>query len=104
MSFLDQTLVVKHMNESSITKDQESFSLVNNSLEENFGRRVDANQLMMFDASKLEVTSSSFNSRPPPQEYNSAGVKAAADDIVIRDERGDLYSGSSQQEVSLLDA
>ena len=31
VSLLDETIVVKHINESAITKDQESVSLINDS-------------------------------------------------------------------------
>ena len=32
VSLLDETIVVKHINESAITKDQESVSLINDSI------------------------------------------------------------------------
>lgn len=36
VSLLDETIVVKHINESAITKDHESFLLGDKSLDENF--------------------------------------------------------------------
>ena len=49
---MDETLVVKHINEISIGHD--SFSFVDKSIESNFIRRVSDEQIMMFDASKLD--------------------------------------------------
>lgn len=60
---LDETFVVKHINESAITKDQESFSLAESSIEglNNLQRPPAAytqEQIMnMFDASKMDNSS-----------------------------------------------
>ena len=62
VSVLDETVVVKHINDSAITKDHESFSLVASSLnDENFMNRpaVDTREhiINMFDASKMDNSS-----------------------------------------------
>lgn len=54
VSLLDETIVVKHINESAITKDYESFHLCDKSLDENFIQKLQQEQIMMFDASKLD--------------------------------------------------
>ena len=41
VSLLDETVVVRQINESAITKDQESFSLAELSLEEQLLHRMD---------------------------------------------------------------
>ena len=62
VSLLEETFVVKHINESAITKDHESFSLVESSInDENYLHRptVDTHEqiMNMFDASKMDNSS-----------------------------------------------
>ena len=62
VSLLDETVVVKQINDSAITKDHESFSLVASSLnDENLLNRpqVDTREhiINMFDASKMDNSS-----------------------------------------------
>ena len=56
VSLLDETLVVKHINESAIYKDHESFSVADSSLGANLLRGLQNEYIMMFDASKLDYT------------------------------------------------
>jgi hypothetical protein len=57
VSLLDETFVVKHINESAIYKDHESFSLADSFLGANMLRGLQQNEdVMMFDASKLDYT------------------------------------------------
>ena len=62
VSLLDETVVVKQINDSAITKDHESFSLVASSFnDENLLNRpqVDTREhiINMFDASKMDNSS-----------------------------------------------
>ena len=73
VSLLDETIVVKHINESAITKDQESVSLINDSIlledQHNLKTSIEDDQILMFDASKLDT--SSFNRSRPITEITN---------------------------------
>ena len=73
VSLLDETIVVKHINESAITKDQESVSLINESYlledQHNLKTSIEDDQILMFDASKLDT--SSFNRSRPITEITN---------------------------------
>ena len=73
VSLLDETIVVKHINESAITKDQESVSLINDSYlledQHNLKTSIEDDQILMFDASKLDT--SSFNRSRPITEITN---------------------------------
>ena len=73
VSLLDETIVVKHINESAIIKDQESVSFINDSIlledQHNLKTSIEDDQILMFDASKLDT--SSFNRSRPITEITN---------------------------------
>ena len=92
MSLLDETIVVKQINDSAITKDHESFSLVESSInDENFLNRpaVDTREhiMNMFDASKMDASSVVSYSRQNAIgtiQNNSASLSNLKDSITVQ--------------------
>ena len=90
VSLLDETIVVKHINDSAITKDHESFSLVESSInDENFLIRpaVDTREhiMNMFDASKMDNSSVSYSRQNAigTIQHNSASLSNLKDSITV---------------------